>query len=86
MMNNENTHFNIKDYPDLESFPHVVQKLQWFWGTEEIYKYFEQLMINDRGEARQGFPLSVVTALTELKLIHEQIVPSPIAKDIWSGG
>jgi len=74
-----------EDHSIEHDFPHVLDMVTLLWGYKEIYWYFDQLLINYRPEPRQGFPLSVLEEIYLLKDVHEELVTSPINKDIWAG-
>lgn len=46
-------------------FPHIAQKLTSLWGTREIDRYMDSLLIDSRGD-RQGFPEEVLEELVFL--------------------
>jgi len=50
----------------LEAYPHVLNKLNLFWGYPEFHSYVKTLMQSDK--ARQGFPVDV---LVELVFLYE---------------
>lgn len=52
---------------ELEGFPHIVEKLENFWGYPEFMDYYHSLMVTDRAN-RQGFPMKV---LEELGFLYE---------------
>lgn len=47
----------------VEQMPHVIQRLQDVWGTQEAQAYIHQLLRDNRNGTRQGFPLTVVEEL-----------------------
>lgn len=60
---------------ELEShYPRVMQAIQALWGHDELTKYFETLMMDDRGD-REGFPASVWEEIYLLEKIHQQVLP-----------
>lgn len=53
----------------VEQMPHVVQRLQDLWGTQEAQAYIHQILRDNRNGTRQGFPLTVVEELLLLLAI-----------------
>ena len=53
----------------VEQIPHVVQRLQDLWGTQEAQAYIHQILRDNRNGTRQGFPLTVVEELLLLLAI-----------------
>ncbi len=53
----------------VEQIPHVVQRLQALWGTQEAQAYIHQILRDNRNGTRQGFPLTVVEELLLLLAI-----------------
>ena len=53
----------------VEQMPHVVQRLQELWGTQEAQAYIHQILRDNRNGTRQGFPLTVVEELLLLLAI-----------------
>lgn len=47
----------------VEQMPHIIQRLQELWGTQEAQAYIHQILRDNRDGTRQGFPLSVVEEL-----------------------
>ena len=53
----------------IEQIPHVIQRLQELWGTQEAQAYIHQILRDNRNGTRQGFPLTVVEELLLLLAI-----------------
>ena len=53
----------------VEQMPHVIQRLQDVWGTQEAQAYIHQILRDNRNGTRQGFPLTVVEELLLLLAI-----------------
>ena len=47
---------------EIEGFPHIVEKLETYWGYPDFMKYYNDLMVADRPN-RVGFPEPVVEDL-----------------------
>ena len=66
-----------------DSFPHVVNKLAEIWRRPfHADRYFDELLHDKRGE-RIGFPLAVVTEISEL-YNHYRTNVFPVREDGWS--
>ena len=64
---------NLRATPDtIEQMPHVVQRLQELWGTQEAQVYIHQILRDNRNGTRQGFPLAVVEELLLLLAILDE--------------
>jgi len=53
----------------VEKMPHITQRLQDLWGTQEAQAYIHQILRDNRNGTREGFPLSVVEELLLLLAI-----------------
>ena len=53
----------------IEKMPHITQRLQELWGTQEAQAYIHQILRDNRNGTREGFPLSVVEELLLLLAI-----------------
>lgn len=68
----------LRDYQDryphkLEaSFPHIIDKILAGWGTPDLDRYLQSLMIADR-PGRQGFPPEVATEIFRLAMVHSEL-------------
>ena len=57
-----------------EQFPHIVQKLQTFWGQEELQQYIQSLIMTERQD-REGFPEEAARELLLLESVHQAAFP-----------
>jgi hypothetical protein len=73
-------------WPALGKFPRIAETIRDLWGRPELDRYFEQLLIDDRGN-RHGFPPAVVEALLTLSRQHSERFgfPPPVRED-WKIG
>ena len=58
-----------------EKFPHIGKKIAVFWGHQECYELFVNLMLDTRDGARQGFPKEIGQALHRLSMLHDEKFP-----------
>lgn len=65
----DNYHFKVVE----ASFPSIGEKIKLFFGQPDFVKLLNELKINNRGEARAGFPADVFFALHELEVAHESV-------------
>jgi pilus assembly protein FimV len=65
-------HFNVRPedwHPQpgapqtIENFPHIAKRLTELWGTADCLVYMENLLADNRGGARSGFPQPVAEEL-----------------------
>jgi hypothetical protein len=62
-------------------FPRVLNKIAEVWRRPvEADRLFEDLLFDRRG-GRQGFPLTVISELTQLREYHHTLYPTKI--DLW---
>lgn len=54
----------------IHMFNRIADTIEYLWGSEELNKYLNSLIIDSRG-TRKGFPHSVFDALIDLYHIHE---------------
>lgn len=68
-------HFNVRPedwHPrpgtsqTLENFPHITKRLTELWGTADCLLYMQNLLADNRGGARSGFPQPVAEELLML--------------------
>ena len=61
----------------LRDYAHVINSLAPVWGEPlRVNAIFDKLLLSDR-DGRQGFPLSVVVELSELRnYYHQRIIPT----------
>ncbi|WP_303783734.1 FimV family protein [Azovibrio restrictus] len=70
----------------IESLPHICERIQVLWGTEACYRYIQELLRDNRGGTRQGFPLQVVDELLFLsEILLQDVYRAPLAPDIDLG-
>ncbi|MCX7896966.1 MAG: hypothetical protein N2441_03755 [Rhodocyclaceae bacterium] len=72
-------HFNVRpeDWqpshrpkgPSIEDFPHIIERLVSSWGKPTCREYIENLLLDNRGGKRSGFPQSVAEELLLLSAI-----------------
>lgn len=68
-----------------ESFPHVVEKMIFYWGEPEFYDYTSELLCSDR-PFRTGFPFSAVLEINAVIEEHKKRFPDlKYHTDIWVG-
>ncbi|MBI4807651.1 MAG: hypothetical protein HY799_01685 [Nitrosomonadales bacterium] len=65
----------------LEHYPKVGEKIAVMWGSQELHKYLGDTIFDARG-GRQGFPMSVVSALLRLFQYHSTLIPGS-EDDAW---
>ncbi len=51
-------------------FPHIVDRIMLLWGTPMCGDYIRSLVIMDRNESRQGFPVDLIEDLLMLDYCH----------------
>jgi ankyrin repeat protein len=56
-----------------EKYARVMNRIVELWDTKEIDDYFTELMIDNRGGTRQGFPKEVASEIFALSLAHARI-------------
>ncbi len=68
----------------VRDYPHVVNSLAAVWNDPlRVNGIFDKLLLADR-DGRQGFPLTVVVELSELRnYYHQRIIPT-LASDLRS--
>jgi len=73
-------------YPQhlLATFPRIVWRIADLWGHREIEAYFQDLMIDDRGN-RRGFSPEVLMEILALRTYHRSLFPPPVRTvDTWA--
>jgi len=58
-----------------KSYPKVAEMIQLHWGYKELYLYIQKLVVVERDQNRQGFPLEVLQEIYKLQEIHEKVFP-----------
>lgn len=61
----------------LATFPRIAGRIADLWGHREIEAYFQDLMIDDRGN-RQGFPPEVLMEILALRTYHRSLFPPSV--------
>jgi len=61
-------------------YPNIGNKIAALWGSVQLHKYLNQIIIDDRGD-RQGFPQPVVSALLRIFQHHSSVAPADAAMD-----
>lgn len=56
-----------------EQYPRVMNRITELWNSKEIDAYFTDLMIDNRGGTRQGFPPRVASEIFALSMAHANI-------------
>jgi hypothetical protein len=56
-----------------EKYARVMNRIVDLWDTKEIDDYFTELMIDNRGGTRQGFPKEVASEIFALSMAHAKI-------------
>jgi len=56
-----------------EQFPRVMDRITELWNSPEIDAYFTDLMIDNRGGTRQGFPPRVASEIFALSTAHSNM-------------
>lgn len=71
-------------YPyTLESkYPRILETILSLWDSEEIDRYFMDLLVSNRGD-RVGFPPEVATEIMYLSLVHAAQEAPDKNKNIW---
>lgn len=57
----------------LEDFPHIARRLVELWGTADCLVYMRNLLDDNRGGARSGFPQSVAEELLLLTAVLRDV-------------
>lgn len=74
-------HFNVRPEDwhaqpgapqSLESFPHIAKRLTELWGKPDCLVYMQNLLDDNRGGARSGFPQSVAEELLLLTAVMRE--------------
>ena len=64
-------------------FPHVIERLVALWGTAQIDRYFNELLVAD-DRRRQGFPPQVAREIFALSVLHDTLFPKGVErKGAW---
>jgi hypothetical protein len=65
-----------------EQYPRIGEKILQLWGTAELNEYLDSVLFDERG-SRNGFPLTIVSALMRIHESHISLVPSNGTGDYW---
>lgn len=57
-----------------EKFPRILNRIAELWNSKEIENYFTELMIDNRGGNRQGFPPNIASEIFSLSMAHAKYV------------
>lgn len=72
-------------FPIVEAgFPRIAESIRELWGTPELDRYFDRLLIDERGD-RAGFPPEVVQALLALSQQHIEQFGFERPDNPWTG-
>lgn len=63
-----------------ELYPNISNKIAALWGTVQLHKFLNQVIIDDRGN-RQGFPQPIISALMRVFQNHSKVVPHALPPD-----
>jgi hypothetical protein len=66
-----------------EQFPRVGERITLMWGSVELQKYLNNIIIDERGD-RHGFPAPVLSALLQIYKRHAKMVPEEKTENIWN--
>lgn len=66
-----------------QQFQRILGRITELWGTPACAAYFQELLVNQRGEVRQGFPPEVAKEIFQLSMIHDRVRPEEKKRDIW---
>ena len=68
----EDWHAQAGTSQSLESFPHIAKRLTELWGKPDCLVYMQNLLDDNRGGARSGFPQSVAEELLMLTSVMRE--------------
>lgn len=63
-----------------ELYPNISNKIAALWGSVQLHKFLNQMIIDDRGN-RQGFPQPIISALMRVFQYHTRVVPHALPQD-----
>lgn len=66
----------------LEAFPAILKKISMLWGTRELDKLIQDLILDSRGGARQGFPMETAHELLFLAECNKHVRALDVAKNM----
>jgi hypothetical protein len=70
----------------LYAYPHILEAIKATWGYPECGGYLDKLMLQERGDQRQGLRLDALETLGVLQELHHFLYPQPQkqnVKDVW---
>lgn len=56
-------------------YQRVAEMIRLHWGYKEFYIYINKLLVVEKGQSRQGFPLEALEEIYTLQEIHERLFP-----------
>jgi len=65
----------------LEHYPKIGSRITLLWGSAELHKYLNDLILDDRGN-RAGFPPPIAAAIMRLINEHGKLVIDD-HKNVW---
>jgi len=65
-----------------QHYPRIARAIEQLWGAPEMDRFFDRLLIDERGN-RAGFPPEVVQALLLLSSRHQQAFRYHTPADVW---
>ena len=68
-------HLGDKDSLLDTRYQRVADMIELHWGYKEFYSYISKLLVVERDQSRQGFPLDVLQEIYTLQEIHEKAFP-----------
>ncbi|MBS0299101.1 MAG: hypothetical protein JSR32_04060 [Proteobacteria bacterium] len=57
------------------NYKRVAEMIQLHWGYKEFYQCIHKLLVVERDQGRQGFPLEVLQEIYALQEIHQKAFP-----------
>lgn len=58
-----------------KDYKRVAEMIQLHWGYKEFYQFIQKLLVVEKDQNRQGFPLEVLKEIYMLQEIHEKVFP-----------
>ncbi len=56
-------------------YKRIAEMIQLHWGYKEFYQFIQKLLVVEKDQNRQGFPLEVLREIYMLQEIHEKAFP-----------
>lgn len=66
-----------------EHHPHISNRLELLWGSNEFDVYVQSLFLNDRDPPRKGFDYKVLVSLVHLANEHRAKFPMFYKASLW---